>query len=523
MPRDDRNQRRDEDDLSYLENDSVPPDEIERQLAQDQGARTPYTPWDYRQPQPGQPMPQQPPGAPPPQARQVPPVIPSPAAAGAMPIRDPGPAQIPGREPLPGGDPNDRMKRIEDVLEKHFLQKAQPNWREEYLNRRIASRDYKGQAADAFTGQMSRMASRAGMLGGKEAGSTLPQRDFPQVPTFEGMRGHGEINPEVAKMLMGKYGGGKDLRMSNGEKARLKLAQDKWDYRKEHPAEFQFMTPLQMQQYGATANRENISREEFRNKYGYYPDESGPHQEVKKPLSPHDLATYGKARDAIGGLGKLDTELDAVKDIFGPLEGRLRNLNPYDERAVNFDALKRQVKQVIGTTLEGGVLREADEYKYEHMIPKISDTYQSAKDKLRILRETVTQNHKNNLRALDAQGYMTDGLMYDESALQPAASGEAPPTTRPATPRNQVPAAQSTAQAPPDRPGTMTNPRDIDSVMSDMQRAQGDMPPEGLFMYQKQPDGTWKKARIMQNTLRDALGQGFVPKEIYDQQTGPQQ
>lgn len=76
------------------------------------------------------------------------------------------------------------------------------------------------------------------------------------------------------------------------------------------------------------------------------------------------------------------------------------------------DAKKRQgvidrVKQVIGKTLEGGVLRKEDEYKYEKILPTIKDTPELAKSKLQGLEQAITQRRVTFLDALGDAGYET--------------------------------------------------------------------------------------------------------------------
>lgn len=74
------------------------------------------------------------------------------------------------------------------------------------------------------------------------------------------------------------------------------------------------------------------------------------------------------------------------------------------------DAKKKQavidrVKQVIGKTLEGGVLRKEDEYKYEKILPTIGDTGEVVRSKLDGLDAAVTKRRSRRLDALADAGY----------------------------------------------------------------------------------------------------------------------
>lgn len=74
------------------------------------------------------------------------------------------------------------------------------------------------------------------------------------------------------------------------------------------------------------------------------------------------------------------------------------------------DAKKRQavidrVKQVIGKTLEGGVLRKEDEAKYEKILPNIGDAPDVAATKLTGLEAAITKRKGRRMDALQDAGY----------------------------------------------------------------------------------------------------------------------
>ncbi|MDO8632351.1 MAG: hypothetical protein Q7R41_17855 [Phycisphaerales bacterium] len=64
-----------------------------------------------------------------------------------------------------------------------------------------------------------------------------------------------------------------------------------------------------------------------------------------------------------------------------------------------------RVKQVIGKTLEGGVLRKEDEYKYEKILPTIKDTEVVAKAKLAGLEKAIRLRRETTLDALEDANY----------------------------------------------------------------------------------------------------------------------
>jgi len=64
-----------------------------------------------------------------------------------------------------------------------------------------------------------------------------------------------------------------------------------------------------------------------------------------------------------------------------------------------------RVKQVIGKALEGGVLRKEDEYKYEKILPIISDVSEVVETKLAGLEKAILQRRQTLLDALGDAGY----------------------------------------------------------------------------------------------------------------------
>lgn len=74
------------------------------------------------------------------------------------------------------------------------------------------------------------------------------------------------------------------------------------------------------------------------------------------------------------------------------------------------DAKKKQalidrVKQVIGKTLEGGVLRKEDELKYEKILPTVKDTSEVVISKLNGLEQAIAKRKARRLDALEDAGY----------------------------------------------------------------------------------------------------------------------
>ena len=126
-------------------------------------------------------------------------------------------------------------------------------------------------------------------------------------------------------------------------------------------------------------------------------------------------------------LPEVDQAIEANKDIFGPVEGRLRGLNPYDKRAQTVDARMRSASQAFGKFMEGGVLRKEDEEKYRKMFPQLGDEVTVAKNKLAIVRRQLAQKYNDDKATMGKSGYDVSGfidLEVPESLFEGAAAGD---------------------------------------------------------------------------------------------------
>lgn len=108
--------------------------------------------------------------------------------------------------------------------------------------------------------------------------------------------------------------------------------------------------------------------------------------------------------------------IEANRNSFGPVSGRLSSLNPYNEKAQTIDAQMRAASQSFGRFMEGGVLRKEDEDKYRKMFPNLSDTPEVAANKLAIVDRLLRQTQGANVKALSASGYDTSAFNGASSA-----------------------------------------------------------------------------------------------------------
>lgn len=120
--------------------------------------------------------------------------------------------------------------------------------------------------------------------------------------------------------------------------------------------------------------------------------------------------------------------IEKNKEIMGPVVGRLKTFSPYETGSKTFDAQMKVAAQVIGKSLEGGKLTDADLLRYRQMLPSIADTPEVASGKLENIRTLLAQK-----RAADLQVFQQSG--YDVSkfapTVMPQAQKAAAPTGKP--------------------------------------------------------------------------------------------
>lgn len=124
-----------------------------------------------------------------------------------------------------------------------------------------------------------------------------------------------------------------------------------------------------------------------------------------RQLSASDVMKVQEGENIPMMLEDVDQVIDANASIFGPVEGRARQLNPYDTQGKTVEAQMRAASQAFGRFMEGGVLRKEDEEKYRRMFPNLSDTPAVAKNKLEVVKRLMKQRQAGNVSALGKAGF----------------------------------------------------------------------------------------------------------------------
>ena len=121
-------------------------------------------------------------------------------------------------------------------------------------------------------------------------------------------------------------------------------------------------------------------------------------------------------------LSDLETLISSNKDMFDPIKWLYYAANPYETWAQSVEDDLKRATQLVGKFMEGGVLRAEDEKKYAKMLPKLTDSYDVAQNKLAGVRKMLADKYN---------GYLTDyaNSGYDVSNFTQVSNGSSPTWT----------------------------------------------------------------------------------------------
>lgn len=155
-------------------------------------------------------------------------------------------------------------------------------------------------------------------------------------------------------------------------------------------------------------------------------------REQGRPVTSGDAGRLADLDTSLNDLATLTKTIPAGTTGVGAKAGAMLPNFVTQWTGVGADAKSKQavidrVKQVIGKSLEGGVLRKEDEAKYEKILPTIGDVDTVVAAKLAGLQQAISQRRQTTLDALSDAG-------YDISRFE--ARSAAPQTTAPAPKKN---------------------------------------------------------------------------------------
>jgi hypothetical protein len=139
-----------------------------------------------------------------------------------------------------------------------------------------------------------------------------------------------------------------------------------------------------------------------------------------KQLPPSTVLKVSEGESMPALIGNLEKTISANKDAFGPVAGRLRSMNPYDERGQSIESQMTAAAQAVGKYMEGGVLRAEDVPKY---LPNITDTPENAANKLKIVQSMLAEKQARDVNSLQQSGYDTSGFGKSQSPQLPSILG----------------------------------------------------------------------------------------------------
>jgi hypothetical protein len=162
------------------------------------------------------------------------------------------------------------------------------------------------------------------------------------------------------------------------------------------------------------------------------------------------IADFDTSLSDLGVLNEAITETESatgtVAAVGAALPAWVTDLAGWGTSAKSRQGVIDRVKQVIGKTLEGGVLRKEDEYKYEKILPTIKDTQAVAKTKLVGLETAIRQRRSTFLDALSDAGY--DTTQYNARPSSPPLTASAPGMIRARDPQGVVHEAKAGTPLP---------------------------------------------------------------------------
>jgi murein DD-endopeptidase MepM/ murein hydrolase activator NlpD len=157
---------------------------------------------------------------------------------------------------------------------------------------------------------------------------------------------------------------------------------------------------------------------------------------AQKSLNVKDSSQVSDLKASLVIAKDLTSVIDKFSGVMGPINGKIRSLNPYDTDAQDFQSQMMAVAQTIGRAMEGGVLRAEDIPKYRKILPSIDDTKEIAKRKIdNVIKLIDSQIKSRSNQTSDALPPITQSGFNSPAVGQTVekkttASAELPPITQ---------------------------------------------------------------------------------------------
>jgi hypothetical protein len=125
-----------------------------------------------------------------------------------------------------------------------------------------------------------------------------------------------------------------------------------------------------------------------------------------KALSDTAIKDISQTQKALDDLDELKVLIEGQEELLGPIRG-IQRFNPYSP-AKKLQADVDRVRQTVGKTLEGGVLRKEDEDKYKKILATLADTPSTATYKINALIGSIQRDIENYKTLQQASGRSLD-------------------------------------------------------------------------------------------------------------------
>lgn len=136
----------------------------------------------------------------------------------------------------------------------------------------------------------------------------------------------------------------------------------------------------------------------------------------KKQMSANDILKVNEGTMIPSMLKDVESTIAQNPDLFNPVTGTFKGMNPFDEKSKTAQAQLKASAQAFGKYMEGGVLRKEDEVKYEKMMPQLGDSPEVARNKLQIVQRLLANKNKGDIEALRKSGYDVSGISSEGGA-----------------------------------------------------------------------------------------------------------
>lgn len=198
----------------------------------------------------------------------------------------------------------------------------------------------------------------------------------------------------------------------------------------------------------ALANREVTTKARMQNQQQARGAGSG----KLKPLGDAAITKISRINEAVAEAAGLEAVIDEYSEVMGTA-GKYKSLllpTVFAEKENKAVGALGAGKQVIAKLIEGGVLRDADEKKYERLLPNIGDSPEVAKSKARnfnlIVNRAASEYIKNYQRAqqYDVGGFEGLQKQYEQTTtdLTDKKQQKQVPPTKPKNPLADAAAAE---------------------------------------------------------------------------------